>query len=200
MIVFNKKNISQLERIQKLKLINSICGIRGVHLIGTKSENENTNLAIFSSVSHLGSNPPLLSFISRPSDKIKRDTITNIKKTNFYTINSVDTSFFINAHQTSGKYDSNISEFQSCGLYEEYLDNFYAPFVKESQVKIGMRFVNSIFIKENKTELVIGEIIFIKMNSNIIEENFRESVSIIGLNSYYKHDKIQELDYVRIEK
>ena len=92
-----------------MKLINSICGIRGVHLIGTKSPDNITNLAIFSSVVHLGSNPSLLGFVSRPSEKVKRDTIANIMSTNYYTINSIHEGILDKAHKTSGKYLSSIS-------------------------------------------------------------------------------------------
>jgi len=200
MIIYKKEDIDKIERIKNIKLINSICGIRSVHLIGTKSNDDVSNLAIFSSVTHLGSRPPLLSFVSRPSDTVKRDTITNIKQNKYYTINSVEKNCFIKAHQTSGKYESHISEFTACGLNEEYINGFHAPFVDDSKIKLGMKFINSIPIKENNTELVIGEIIFIKMHSSIIEENFQDSVSIIGLNSYYKHKKISELEYVRIKK
>ena len=78
-MIITKDDIKCLERVERLKLINSICGVRSVHLIGTFSKT-NTNLAIFSSVTHLGSDPALISFISRPSNIIRRDTISNIKK------------------------------------------------------------------------------------------------------------------------
>ena len=112
-MLLTKKNIANLERVERLKMINSICGIRGVHLIGTKSVNNITNLAIFSSVTHLGSNPSLLGFISRPSQKVKRDTTANIISTNYFTINSVHEGLLDQAHQTSGKYLSSILELSS---------------------------------------------------------------------------------------
>ena len=76
-----------MQRVERLKLINSVCGIRGVHLIGSRSNDNVSNLAIFSSVTHLGSNPSLLGFICRPSKEVKRDTLTNILSNKFYTIN-----------------------------------------------------------------------------------------------------------------
>ena len=110
LMLLTKDNINNLERVERLKLINSICGFRGVHLIGTKSLDNITNLAIFSSVTHLGSNPSLLGFVSRPSEKVKRDTIANIMSTNYYTINSIHEGILDKAHKTSGKYLSSISE------------------------------------------------------------------------------------------
>jgi len=197
-MIIKKSDILKTERVERLKLINSIPGIRGVHLIGTKSKNNISNLAIFSSVCHLGSNPPLLSMVSRPSDLIKRHTMDNIINTKYYTINSIEKNIYQKAHKTSGKYPEEISEFKKCKLNEEYIDNFHAPFVKESNIKIGMKLLEAIEIKYNKTYIIIGEIETIKTKFEKLDENFKNSIGIIGLNSYYENKKIKELKYVRI--
>ena len=57
---FSKKDIINASRIHRLNLINSITGIKPANLIGTISKDGHTNLAIFSSVIHLGSNPALI--------------------------------------------------------------------------------------------------------------------------------------------
>ena len=63
---FSKQNILDLEKVKRLNIINSITGIKPANLIGSIDDNnENTNLAIFSSVVHLGSHPALLGFIPR---------------------------------------------------------------------------------------------------------------------------------------
>jgi len=197
-MLISKDDIKNYDRIRRLKLINSIPGIRSVHLIGTKS-NTNSNLAIFSSVTHLGSNPALLSFISRPSHEVKRDTLDNIKKTKYYTINSIEESIIEKAHQTSCKYPKELSEFKECCLTENYIDKFHAPFVKESNIKIGMKFLESIKIKQNNTELIIGEIQLIKLKYNDLKKNFTKNTAVIGLNSYYRHEKIKDLEYCRLK-
>ena len=63
---FNEEEIEDLEKIYRVNLINSCSGYKAANLIGTVSENNN-NLAIFSSLVHLGSNPPLLGFFLRPT-------------------------------------------------------------------------------------------------------------------------------------
>ena len=198
-MIIKKAEIEKFERLKRVKLINSICGVRGVHLIGTKSQSNICNLAIFSSVTHLGSNPPLLSFVSRPSNMVKRDTINNIQETKYYTINSIHTNMIKNAHQTSGKYHFEKSEFKECDIKKEYIDTFPAPFVDQSNIKIGLKLIEKIIIKHNKTQIVIGEIILIKTKYQNIEQNFRDTASIIGLNSYYKHKKLTDLPYVKIK-
>ena len=121
---YSSNEIQQLDRVSRLKLINSICGIRGVHLIGSLSSTKKTNLAIFSSIVHIGSNPPILGFITRPNSEVKRDTYNNIIETNYYTINSIEKNMVDRSHQTSGKYDANISEFDVCQLSEKFIHNF----------------------------------------------------------------------------
>ena len=53
---YTKKDIESLERIKRLNIINSIAGIRPANLIGTTG-NSVSNLAIFSSVMHIGACP-----------------------------------------------------------------------------------------------------------------------------------------------
>tara|TARA_S200000501_G_scaffold376356_2_gene431065 strand:+ start:423 stop:1064 length:642 start_codon:yes stop_codon:yes gene_type:complete len=200
LMYLKKENISNLKRIDRLKLINSICGIRGVHLIGTVSKESIMNLAIFSSVTHLGSNPSLLGFISRPSDQVKRDTLNNILSTGYYTINSIHEDMIDRAHQTSGKFPSSISEFDECGFHPQNIDNFLAPFVKSSSVQIGMKFIDSIPIKYNNTCLVIGEIELIHCKDESLQDNFKDGVGVVGLNSYYTSSKVKDLEYFRVNK
>ena len=90
--IFSLKELKKMERVKRLKLINSISGIKSANLIGTKSKNGISNLCIISSVTHIGSNPPLIGFISRPNNKVKRDTFNNISENPYFTINSVELS------------------------------------------------------------------------------------------------------------
>ena len=61
-------------------MINSITGYKSANMIGSRSNSGNENLAIFSSVTHLGSNPPLfLSFTLRPNT-VPRHTYKNFRK------------------------------------------------------------------------------------------------------------------------
>ena len=137
---YDKKEIEQLDRVTRLKIINSVTGIKPGNLIGTVNENGTTNLAVFSSIIHLGSNPALLGFISRPQTEEVGHTLRNILQTHFYTINHIHPEFVEKAHYTSAKFSSDVSEFDACNLSEEYVHNFKAPFVQESVFKMGLRF------------------------------------------------------------
>jgi flavin reductase (DIM6/NTAB) family NADH-FMN oxidoreductase RutF len=89
---------------------------------------EKLNTAIVSSVVHLGANPALIGYVSRPNT-VERHTVENIKETKFYTINHIHESFIKQAHQTSARYGKDVSEFDAVGLSAEFIDNFHAPFV-----------------------------------------------------------------------
>lgn len=204
-MIFNAHEIANLDSKFKLNLINNIGGIKPGNLIGTKSSNGDTNLAIFFSIMHLQSDPPLLGLMLRPHDVVRRDSWENIKETGFFTVNGISENMVERAHFTSAKIDSKISEFDCCGFDEQYLDDFPAPFVKESLVKIGVKYLDNQYIKLSKTTLVIGQIELIFLPDNAL--NFKgyvdferlNAVGIGGLNSYYSVAKIADYPYARID-
>ena len=201
---FSKQDILNTSRIYRLNLINSITGIKPANLIGTISKDGHTNLAIFSSVIHLGSSPSLIGFIIRPSKKVRRDTLNNILETNYYTINHVHQNFIEQSHKTSGKYKKDESEFDMCYLTEDYLFDFPAPFLKESKIKMGLKLQNIIDIPDNKTKLIVGLIEQMYIDDVALEENGDINLQVIndvgigGLNNYYKLEKIAHYPYFRV--
>lgn len=200
---YTKQDIAEMDRIQKIKFMNSISGIKPANLIGTISNSGQTNVAIFSSVVHLGSDPALLGFITRPTGEIPRHTFENILENKQFTINHVPNSYTENAHYTSAKIDRAQSEFEVCGLTEEYIADFKAPFVKESAIKMGLEFKEYIDIKLNGTILVIGEIQHLSISEAAIGEDEDidleniQGVGISGLNTYYNVKKIARYPYAR---
>lgn len=153
----SKETISQMDKIEKLNLINSCTGYKSANLIATKSIDGDTNVAIFSSVTHLGSSPSLIGFIVRPTT-IPRDTYKNIMETGYFTVNHITIDMIADAHHTSANYESGISEFDKTNLEEEYKDGINIPFVKGSPVQLYCKFVNEYIIKENDTIHIIASI------------------------------------------
>lgn len=186
---FDLSYLSNLPNRYRANLINSSTGYRSSNLLGTKSSRGVTNLGIFNSIMHIGSNPALLGFIMRPLT-VRRDTYNNLKATKYFTVNHVHTSIMSNSHQTSAKYDERESEFERTGLKEEYLDEFPVPYVKESKIKIGCSYVNEYPIKENGCILIIGAIEHLYLPDNILFEDgslnldMAESIANVGLDSY----------------
>lgn len=186
---FSAEDIANLNRLYRINLINSCSGYKSANLIGTQSIDGISNVAIFSSVTHFGSNPPLLGCIIRPTTT-PRNTYANIKNTGVYTINHIHDSILEDAHHTSAKYDSSVSEFTMTNLTETYIGNCKAPFVKGCPIQIEMQFEEEYHIKANNTVLVIGSIQQLHINDNILSDdgfiNLSEAkiATINGLDGY----------------
>ena len=131
-----KTDLENASKVFRLNLINSITGIKPANLIGSISNSGQTNLAIFSSVIHLGSNPSYLGFIMRPIGDGPRHTYENILENEVYTINSVPTKLVEKAHYTSGKFSRDESEFERCHIETEYIDEF-KPLLRDKKISIN---------------------------------------------------------------
>ena len=202
MIGISKENFSTWNKIPKINLINSCMGYKSANLIGTQSKDGSTNLAIFSSVTHLGSDPALLGFIVRPTT-VPRHTYANIKETEYFTVNSITETMIEEAHHTSANYAKEISEFDKAGLSKEYLDTIAVPFVGESPLKLLCKYVNEYEIKENGTIQIIASIekLFVDelllQDDGFIQLDLGKVVSINGLDGYSVSQLVKRLPYAR---
>jgi flavin reductase (DIM6/NTAB) family NADH-FMN oxidoreductase RutF len=190
MIHLKSHEFDKLNHIFRINLINSCSGFKSANLIGTKSNLGIPNVAVFSSVTHLGSNPPLLGVIFRPVTDVPRNTYENIKETGQFTINHIDTSIIRDAHHTSAKYDKNVSEFDITELEEEYKNGWHAPFVKNTPIQIALTYCEEYEIKANGTIQLIGEIKDLFIKPDLLEDdgfvNLTKAniVAINGLDGY----------------
>jgi flavin reductase (DIM6/NTAB) family NADH-FMN oxidoreductase RutF len=195
-------DIESWERFYRANFINTLTGFKSVNLIGTVNELGQTNLAIFSSIVHIGSNPPLVGYINRPVNAAQH-TLANIQAIGVYTINHIHPSFVEQAHQTSAKYAAGISEFEEVGLTPEFRENISAPFVKESSIKYALSLQQIIPIELNGTFLVIGKIIAIQVDNNVVsEDGFLQldkaaSICSNGIDGYYTTELIKRYSYVK---
>ena len=201
-MLIHKNEIEQLDQRYRTAFINSLAGFRQAVLVGTKSVDGNTNLAIFNSLIHLGANPALFGLISRP-DIVQRDTLQNIMDTKEYSLNFVQAAHYKKAHQTSARYDKGISEFEKVGFVPFYHFGCIAPFVEEAVVKIAMKFEDSIPIQLNGTVLIIGSIIKVDINDEIVGEDGFVNLSAAkvlisqGLDAYFVSSEIGRLPYAK---
>lgn len=198
----SKHDIEALPKLKRLQLINAISGIKPGNLVGTQNTVGQTNLAIISSVIHLGSHPALLGFILRPSHEEPRHTLDNILESKVFTINSIPKEKVRNAHYTSAKFPKEISEFDACQFKTYYVPNFEAPFVAESTVKIGLALKEIIPIPLNQTSMIIGEVQHLLLPSetdleNALDFEAMNGVGIVGLNDYYELKKLAAFPYAR---
>ncbi|PPK87269.1 flavin reductase (DIM6/NTAB) family NADH-FMN oxidoreductase RutF [Neolewinella xylanilytica] len=183
-------------------LINTLPGPRGVHLIGTKGYKGTENLAVFSSVVHVGASPPLLGFIMRPLT-VPRHTYHHIKANQWFTLNTLHPDILEAAHQTSANYAIKDSEFAATGLTPQYSDRCKAPYVKESRVKIGLTLEEEHHIGGNGTLFLIGRVqeIFVPdeavAESGHVDHQLLRTLTVAGLDTYQRTTDPVRLSYAR---
>ena len=199
---FTKEDINEMDKIRRLNLINSCTGYKSANLIATKSKDGISNVAIFSSITHIGSNPPMISFITRPLS-VKRDTYTNIKEIGFFTVNHITENMVADAHHTSANYDESISEFDKTNLTEEYKESILIPFVKGSPVQLYCKYLNEYHIKENDTIHIIASIENLFFEEELLHKDHwlqldkANVIAINGLDGYALPKLIDRLEYAR---
>lgn len=197
-----KQDIEMLEKRYRALFINALSGFKNASLIGTCDHRKNTNLAIFTSVFHIGSHPLLLGMIVRPHS-VARHTLENILQTKFYTINHVNESIYQQAHQTSARYDKETSEFQATGLTEQWDHQFSAPFVEQSRIQLGMELRVHQHLAINNTEMIIGEITYINIKDDIVHDNGyidierAKSVAVSSLDTYHSTNYLSRFSYTK---
>ena len=202
MIEFTKEDVLGLPKINRLNLINSCTGYKSANLIGTKSKDGKSNVAVFSSVTHLGSEPALLGFILRPAT-VPRNSYTNMKETGYFTLNHITEEIIAQAHQTSAAYDFDVSEFDITGLKEEYRNGIHEPFVAKSPVQILCKYLTEYEIKENNCIHVLASIETIFCDEELVtKDNWLQLekgnvVAINGLDGYCLPKLIDRFEYAR---
>jgi flavin reductase (DIM6/NTAB) family NADH-FMN oxidoreductase RutF len=198
-------DLKKLHKIPRLNLVNSCTGYKSCNLIATKSKNGISNVAIFSSVTHLGSNPAMLGFIIRPAT-VPRGTYQNIKDLEYFTVNHVTENMIADAHHTSANYEESISEFDKTNLEEEYHDGIETPFVKKSPVQLLCKYLNEYEIKENNTIHLIASIEAIFYKENLegkemwLQLDKEKIVTVNGLDGYCVPILQDRLKYARIDQ
>ena len=199
---YNQPAIESCARFYRANFINSLTGFKSVSLIGTVNEDKQTNLGVFSSIVHIGSDPALVGYINRPRAAAPH-TLANIESTGVYTINHILPSFVEKAHQASAKYPDGVSEFEEVQLTPQYIGDFPAPFVEESLVKYGLTLQEIIPLTINNTFLVIGKIQCVIMENDLLQpDGFIElhkagTVCSNGIDSYYSTQPIGRLQYAK---
>lgn len=199
-MIVDKEQLQHFESRYRAQLINSLAGVKQAVLVGTKSKEGISNLAIFNSLIHIGANPPLWGLIFRP-DTVRRDTLNNLLETGEYTFNYVHANEFEKAHQTSAKFDAGISEFEACGFEASYVNDFHAPFIADAPVKVALKLEQKITIPLNNTLLLIGSIQFIEIDEALllpdgtVALNEAHTLACVGLDTYCETRQLARLSY-----
>lgn len=188
MNVFTSKTLQALPSRERATLINAISGIRSANLIATRGD-AGTNLSVFNSVTHLGSNPALLGMVFRPLS-VERHTYSNIKNYKDFTINAITTAMVPKAHQTSAKYPEGVSEFDAVGFQPLFREETHVPFVEESPIQVLCTYSQE-HVLENQCILLTASIKAVWIDErglskdHFVNHEQLQTVGIGGLDAYY---------------
>jgi flavin reductase (DIM6/NTAB) family NADH-FMN oxidoreductase RutF len=195
-------DFAAMDQRYRATLVNSISGFKPANLLGTVDAQGNSNLAIMSSVVHLGSHPPLLALVIRPNS-VDRHTLDNIFNSGCYTINHVTDAIIPEAHQTAARYTKEQSEFAATGLRELWLDGFPAPFVAQARIRLGLELREHQELTINGTNLVIGEVTLASFPDECLRSDGSldlaeaGSVALSGLDSYHRTEPPMRMAYAK---
>lgn len=195
--------IDTMEKRYRANLFNSLTGYKSANLLGTINDQGQTNLALMTSVFHVGAHPPLVGMLIRPHS-VPRHSLENLMQTGVYTLNVVTASMYQQAHQSSARYDRDVSEFEAVGFDEEYSDSFKAPYVAQSPIRTGLSLLETQTLKMNDTVLVIGEVVELNINDKLIADdgqldlNAADAVAVSGLNEYHSATSLDRLPYAKV--
>lgn len=199
------EDIIELEKQKRTNLVNSCGGFKSVCLIATCDSKGQKNVAPFNSLVHIGASPPLIGFIIRP-DSVERHTLMNILETGYFTINHLNEGIYRQAHQASARYAKEISEFEAVGLRPIQKDDFPAPYVMESIIKMGVTFRERVNIYANGTILIIGHITHLYFPDDCLTADAfldlekATTITCSGLDCYHRTQKIERLSYAKTDK
>lgn len=194
--------LMEMKQHKRAHLVNSTGGFKSVCLVGTADQQANANLAIFSSIVHIGTNPPLICFIIRPG-AADGHTLSNILSTGVYTINHINENIYRQAHQTSARYPKDVAEFDATGLTREYKDGWPAPSVKESTIQLAIELKEHLELTINNSIMVIGLIRQVYFpedclcDDGYIDIEKAGTLSCTGLDSYHTTHRLQRLNYAK---
>lgn len=199
---YTKQEIVEFEKRYRTNFVNSLWGFKSVNLVGTISAEGFTNLAIFSQVVHLGASPALVGLIVRPAET-DRHTYTYMKEVGDFTLNHLHKDIIRQGHQTSARYAKGRSEFEATGLSPIWSDEIKSPYVKESRMRIGCKYVDEMTIKQNGTILVVGSVEEVWVDEEAVQKDGFINLESIGtitcsnLDSYHETKKLTRLSYAK---
>ena len=195
-------DIESMEKLARVQLANSLPGPKPIALVGSVNRLGQTNLAPFSTITHLGSNPALIGMVSRP-DLVERHTLSNILDTHSYTINHVHVDILEQAHHCSARYPREISEFTASGLTPHFEPDIPAPFVAESRFRFALDLVETLSITANDTILIIGKVRLIQIPEEHLAEDGSIDLPALGslastaLDTYFQLGHATRLPYAK---
>lgn len=204
----DRAGVAALPQRFRARLVNSLSGFKSANLVGTADAEGQPACCIVSSVVHLGSNPALLGVVFRPPGDDAHN-YHNLASSGHFTLSHVTAPIHEQAHQTSARYATEVSEFEEVGLtphwHGEGAGRFPAPAVAESPVRIGLTVEEDMQLP-NRCRFVIGAVQWVDFPSDLqagdgfLDLAAVDTVAIGGLDAYHTAERMARLSYAKPDR
>lgn len=197
--------LTAAEQRYRTNLINSLHGYKSTALCGTSNAVGVHNLAVISSVFHVGATPPLVGMLMRPHT-VARHTLENLRETGCYTLNLLHPAILRQAHQCSASYAEGVSEFTETGLTPVIKNLLAAPYVAESRLQMGLQVVEEYTLRSNGCIVVVGEMVELFcaddaiLSDGTIDHYRLETVAASSLDSYNTGVPVAKFTYPKPDR
>ncbi len=159
---------------------------RPIAWVSTVSNDGVLNLAPFSYFNAVGSNPPTLMFCpaNRP-DGTPKDTLANIQANGEFVVNVVSYELAEQMNQSAAGYDTEVSEFEACGLTSAESTLVRPPRVAEARAHFECKLHSVINLGTGPAgaNLVLGRILAIQVADDVLDDRGRadpEKLDTVG--------------------
>ena len=184
--------------------LKAIVSPRPIGWISSIGANGIHNLAPYSFFNAVSETPPMVAFSGSPGTQGDKDTVINIEETGDFVVNIVSSSLMNAMNITSASLPRDISEFDQAQLTPKPSRLVSSPHVAESPCYLECQLWKIIDLPqasdESKSRLVIGEVVGIGIDDDIITPEGKIDVAKyqpaarLGYKDYAIIDKVFELD------
>lgn len=154
MPTYTAADLEAADRAWRINFINCLIGAKNLHVLITRNSNGTYNAAIFNSGIHVGSSPPYIGFLLRPTT-VPRHTYENLRQYPYATLNAVTEAFRQRAHATHAKLPYGESELEHFALSPQWIAGEDLPYIEESPLMARLRWVEEHLLTVNQTRFLI---------------------------------------------
>jgi flavin reductase (DIM6/NTAB) family NADH-FMN oxidoreductase RutF len=162
---------AELEHTDAYKLLIGLVVPRPIGWIGTVSVDGIRNLAPFSFFNAVAATPPTVLFAPLTQAGRRKDSLVNAETTREFTVNMVSFDLAEQMNLTSGRYSSDVDEFELAGLTPVPGGVVAAPMVAEAKANLECKVVQLVPVGRPPmdTTLVIGEVVAFHVREDLLD-------------------------------
>ncbi len=177
---------AEIDVMDAYKLMSGLVVPRPIGWIGTRSVDGINNLAPYSFFNGVAASPPTVMFAPTGQPSARKDTLSNARETEVFTVNIVNYDLGPAMNETSGTHAADIDEFEVAGLTVREAEAIDAPCVAEAPASFECKVVKIVDIGEAPmgSTVVFGEVVAFNVADRLLDGT---RVDQIELDSIGRH-------------